>query len=211
MENKQIVTVFTTQEAKVVELTGFSQEDGKGFGGPVEIGDIIQTTEAKRRGDGLVWESAQLHPEFIDGHRCWVNPITISTNHKKEAVEVAFLLAPNIREHKASERAWVRRVILSTDTEVILQTADDVVSVKAGDLKAGDKLINPGKALDEEFDVVDHNVMVLDVKPLGEMSLTKVEFEVSEDCDTIWISGVPFQDIASREAFEEWTNEEVNR
>ena len=211
MENKQIVTVFTTQEAKVVELTGFSQEDGKGFGGTVTIGDVIQTTKAKCRGDKLVWESAQLHPEFVDGHRCWVNPITISTGHKKEAVEVAFLLAPNVREHKPSERAWVRRVILSADTEVILQTADGVVAVKAGDLKAGDRLINDGKALDEEFDVANHVVTVFEVKPLGEMDLTKVEFEVSEDCDTIWISGVPFQDIASREAFEEWANEEVNR
>lgn len=198
---KQIVTVFTTEESRVVKL--LDQEYGQTFGFNETIGNTLLVADFKRHGEKLVREAKVLHPDFVHEHRCWINPVIFSTEHKKEAVEVAFLLTPNVREHKPSERAWVRRVVLSTDTEVILQTTDDVVPVKAGDLKTGDKLINPGKALDEEFDIMDHNVMVLDVKPLGEMSLTKVEFEVSEDCDTIWISGVPFQDIASREAFEE--------
>ena len=202
MENKQIVTVFVDENSKVVKLHGINSEN-EPVGGVCGIGSNLVILDAHRDKNGLFWEMKVIHPEFADGHRSDVNDVTLRLGGWKEAVEVAFLLTPNVQEHKPSERAWVRRVILSTDTEVILQTADDVVPVKVGDLKAGDKLINPGKALDEEFDMVDHNVMVIETKSLGEKELVKVEFEVTEDCDTIWIDGVPFQNMASRMTFEE--------
>ena len=191
MENKQIITVFVDENSKVVKLHGINSENDP-VGGVSTIGSNLVILDAHRDKNGLFWEMKVIHHEFVNGHRSDINDVTLRLGGWKEAVEVAFLLAPNVREHKPSERAWVRRVILSVDTEVILQTADDVVSVKAGDLKAGDKLINPGKALDENFDVVDHNVMIIETKSIGEKELVKVEFEVSEDCDTIWIDGIPF-------------------
>ena len=223
---KQKFVVWTQFDAEVVKFKGFNAE-GKETGEVMTLSEAIDSEKWERDPvDDDLWKSLQvIHPEFAGGFHTDVNDVRLKFEGADtwvDAFEVTFLMMPNRFSHPRNERAWIKRVIIGGDTTLDLMIPHDwpedkfwfrFADRKVSELKAGDFLANNGKAIDgEDGELINHTVQVMGVKPVGRLQMQKLEVTPNEDCDTIWLDGIPFsrprteEEINQLEAIERWEN-----
>lgn len=222
MEDQKFV-VSVEAQAEIVKFKGFDEE-GKEIGETVTLVNAIDSEKWVRDpADDDLWKSFQvIHPEFRLGHPRWVNDARVKfpdVNAWVDAFEVTFLMTPNRFSHPRSECAWIKRVILDADAALELQIPSDwpedkfwprFAHRKVSELKSGDFLGIDGLIIDgESGEIINYTVQIVGVLPLGKLQLNKLEVTTSENCDTIWIDGIPFSRPLTKDELDElehWEN-----
>lgn len=226
---KQKFVVWTQFAAEIVKFTGFNAE-GKETGEFMTLGDAVDSEKWERDPvDGQLWTSFKvIHPEFATGHNTWTNDVRLKfagADTWVDAFEVCVLMTPNRFSHPRNERAWIKRVVIGSETTLEIMPPADWDNAdgskfwprfshrKVSELKAGDVLANNGRAVDgEDGEIINHTVQIMGVKPLGRLQMEKLEFTENDDGWAIWIDGIPFtrqlteEELDKEEAQWRWEN-----